>query len=681
MESRARVQLSNVYAEDDSQTSRSDEGSSSRAFEARQGNNLPSAADFFVPSLPGLPNLATHPTHPVNLYAGLLPSDPGEAGGGGEGSTGRDAELYFLMVKARRSAGRQRLVLWFNGGPGCSSFDGALMEIGPFRTVPADQTTSGKVELKLVEGGWEEFATVVFIDQPPGTGFSYVPTNGYLHELDQGSQHLITFLKNLYKVFPELKGLDTYLCGESFAGQYIPYFADALIKNPPQGFNMKGIAIGNGWIDPIRQYPAYAHFAYEKGLLKEGSKDAEKLEERLSRCMEEMERYTDPMNTPINIGVCQSVMDAVTEPFTQELNGKRMCMNIYDVRLQDEYPACGMNWPPDLTEVYSFLRSPEVIRSLHAEKKDTAWTECSGRVGAELRLRTSTASVVYLPTILEAGVEVLIFAGADDLICNYKGQEEMIQNMRWKGVDGWGNSTFMDWSMNGTKVGQWVNTRNLTYAKILDSSHMVGFDKPHVTNDMITRFMKVDFSLLPGMLASSSSKIGTKNRLAIGTMSTAAAGIPLLKGGDSEWEAWYNAGSAILILLILLSIVAIYFYFRRKGQLRRRGMMSLSKDDMNGDGDDYDERIPLGSGERVELEDIERAEGYEYTDSPGGERKRRTPRRNGGHSTSGSGGGSSRKGKGKSTRAGHRSVETDSPTSSHGGQTVFALGDEDDEGR
>ena len=31
--------------------------------------------------------------HPINLYAGLLPSDPGEAGGGGEGETGRDAEL------------------------------------------------------------------------------------------------------------------------------------------------------------------------------------------------------------------------------------------------------------------------------------------------------------------------------------------------------------------------------------------------------------------------------------------------------------------------------------------------------------------------------------------------------------------------------------------------------------
>jgi hypothetical protein len=48
------------------------------------------------------------------------------------------------------------------GGPGCSSFDGSLMEVGPFRTISASKTPSGNVDIELVEGGWEEFATVVF---------------------------------------------------------------------------------------------------------------------------------------------------------------------------------------------------------------------------------------------------------------------------------------------------------------------------------------------------------------------------------------------------------------------------------------------------------------------------------------------------------------------------------------
>jgi carboxypeptidase D len=39
-----------------------------------------------------------------------------------------------------------------------------------------------------------------------------------------------------------------------------------------------------------------------------------------------------------------------------------MCMNVYDVRLMDDWPACGMNWPPDLTEVYDFLRVSPLFR-------------------------------------------------------------------------------------------------------------------------------------------------------------------------------------------------------------------------------------------------------------------------------------------------------------------------------
>ncbi|WRT69408.1 uncharacterized protein IL334_006393 [Kwoniella shivajii] len=614
--------------------------------EKRQNGGLPTAADLFVPSLPGIPNLASHPTHPLNLYAGEIPSYPGEGKGGGDGDTGKDAKLFFMMAKARRSAGKERVLFWFNGGPGCSSFDGSLMEVGPFRTVPASESESGQVEVKLVEGGWEEYANVVFIDQPPGTGFSYVPTNGYLHELDQGSAHLIQFLQNFYKIFPELKGVDAYLAGESFAGQYIPYFADGILKSPEMGdFPLKGIAIGNGWIDPIQQYPGYVDFAYEKGLIKHGTPEAEKMDSALKNCQDSMTKYTDPFKTPSNIDHCGEVMDSVTDAYIQELNGKKVCMNVYDVRLVDDWPACGMNWPPDLSDVYTFLRRKDVIEALHAREKETAWVECDGKVSAELHLRNSPAAGALIPGILEKGVPVLMFAGMEDLICNYKGVENIVNNLVWEGQQGIGNATEQKWYLNDTQVGTWQSARGMQFAKIFDSSHMVGFDVPHVTNDMIMRFMDVDLSLLPGLAAQSSSRLGDSERVVIGLGATAAAGMPLLKGGATDWDAWYNIISAILMLLILLSIVALYFYFRRRGSLRR-SRIGLGMPREDGDGD---ERIPLGS-ERVEMDDIERAERYneEYLDGDSENRKR--------------------KGKGKER------FDDDAR-----GQTVFALGDEDDD--
>jgi hypothetical protein len=66
------------------------------------------------------------------------------------------------------------------------------------------------------------------------------------------------------------------------------------------------------------------------------------------------------------------------------------------------------------------------------------------------------------------------------------------------------------------------------------ADYQVGFDVPHVTNDMILRFMDVDFSLLPGQAASSKSRIGGDERVYVGVGAGDAAGVPLLKGGKTN---------------------------------------------------------------------------------------------------------------------------------------------------
>jgi carboxypeptidase D len=46
--------------------------------------------------------------------------------------------------------------------------------------------------------------------------------------------------------------------------------------------------------------------------------EAATMEASLARCTTEMEKYTDPFNTPVNINNCGGVMDSVSAPFTQE---------------------------------------------------------------------------------------------------------------------------------------------------------------------------------------------------------------------------------------------------------------------------------------------------------------------------------------------------------------------------
>jgi len=69
---------------------------------------------------------------------------------------------------------------------------------------------------------------------------------------------------------PEFIGRKFFITGESYAGHYIPAIAYYLINNVTNlTLNLSGIAIGNGWVDPYLQYPAFATFAYENNLISE----------------------------------------------------------------------------------------------------------------------------------------------------------------------------------------------------------------------------------------------------------------------------------------------------------------------------------------------------------------------------------------------------------------------------
>lgn len=107
-----------------------------------------------------------------------------------------NGNLFFWHYQNQHIANRQRTVIWLNGGPGCSSEDGGLMEIGPYR-LKDDKT------LTLNDGSWHEFANLLFVDNPVGTGFSYVDTDSYVTELDQMADQFVTFLEKWFAIFPE----------------------------------------------------------------------------------------------------------------------------------------------------------------------------------------------------------------------------------------------------------------------------------------------------------------------------------------------------------------------------------------------------------------------------------------------------------------------------------------------
>ncbi|GAA94377.1 uncharacterized protein L969DRAFT_96483 [Mixia osmundae IAM 14324] len=535
------------------------------------GEHLPTAADLYIKSLPGLPSNST-----LQMWSGEIPSQPLDAE-----SEKTDAHIFFLLVRNRHIADKERLVIWFNGGPACSSFDGALMEVGPVRVQP------GGDALREVDDAWNTYANVLFVDQPPGTGYSYVSTDKYLHELDDASNHLISFLKSFYEIFPEYRAMDTYLAGESFAGQYIPYFANAILQTTLIPTRLQGLLIGNGWIDPYAQYLSYLDFAYENKIITKGSEGAGLVEEKHNACNESLQRKgRDSLH--IHENDCEPILSTILGTTRQTVNGKTMCINTYDIRLTDEYPSCGMGWPSDLKDLYKYLPREDVKSAFHAGSKDGAWVECSGPVGTNFHAHKNKPSITLLPKLLEQ-IPILLFSGDQDLICHHLGTERSLADMTWNGAQGLDGAEAQSWWVDGKPAGTWTEARNLTYVLVANASHMIGVDVPVPSHDMLLRFLGADLMSAAGSAARVPSRIGDEQEAIIGEIkpdgstlnvtadaTSSSNGATISDTSSSQRpEAVYNAGSAAVILLIVAAAVGAFWWMRgKRPQIHRNGVGS-----------------------------------------------------------------------------------------------------------
>ena len=148
---------------------------------------------------------------------------------------------------------------------------GLYTENGPFNFKFEREHIKDPFKFERNEYSWNNHANVMYIDQPIGTGFSFVDSFGML----RWSEHAIasdfaTFLHNFMYKYPEYKERPIYITGESYAGHYIPNIARHLQLNYDPWINLQGVAIGNGWVDPFYQYPAYPRFAAEHNLISYG---------------------------------------------------------------------------------------------------------------------------------------------------------------------------------------------------------------------------------------------------------------------------------------------------------------------------------------------------------------------------------------------------------------------------
>lgn len=152
------------------------------------------------------------------------------------------SELYFWFFPTENPDGKDDVTIWLNGGPGCSSLEGLLQENGPFIW---QYGTFKPVKNPYT---WVNLTHMVWVEQPVGTGFSQgtpMETNE-----EQVAEHFLGFFKNFIDTFG-LQGKTIHITGESYAGYYVPYIADAMINEKDTTYyNVSSIMI----YDPSTSY-------------------------------------------------------------------------------------------------------------------------------------------------------------------------------------------------------------------------------------------------------------------------------------------------------------------------------------------------------------------------------------------------------------------------------------------
>lgn len=394
----------------------------------------------------------------------------------------KEGSNYFFWRFKKPGSDFKKTIIWLNGGPGCSSLDGALMENGPLR-VKHDKS------LYLNSGSWYHAADMVFVDQPGGTGFS--TTKEYDTDLAEIGDDFASFLKNYIKALDESTN-EIYIAGESYAGEYIPFIAKSILalnKENGTNINLKGLLIGNGQLNPNIVGSSYVPYLTDYGILKKTDVGYDGLNAAHLRCVEDLK--TSKADESFLLKSCQGLLDYITEvTLDDNAAADSRCINVYNLALKDAYPDCGQNWPYFINDVKAYLANDDVVRALNVDtSKAIKWKECDKNVFASLTNSKTKHSASYLlPELLEE-LPIMLFYGENDLVCNVYSGEYTVKGLTWKGQTGFSDQAIeYDWRYDGITVGKYKKERNLSFVKVHDASHMVPYDKPAQSRGLFDLF-------------------------------------------------------------------------------------------------------------------------------------------------------------------------------------------------
>ncbi|BDD63760.1 hypothetical protein MAP00_008623 [Monascus purpureus] len=385
-----------------------------------------------------------------------------------------DKHLFYWFFESRNDPKNDPVVLWLNGGPGCSSLTGLFLELGP-------SAINKDIKAVYNEHSWNSNASVIFLDQPVNVGYSY--SSSPVSDTVAAGKDVYALLSLFFEQFPEYAKQDFHIAGESYAGHYIPVFAAEILSHKKRNINLKSVLIGNGLTDGLTQYPYYRPMACGEGgypaVLDESS--CQSMDNALPRCLSMIQACYDSESAWVCVPASIYCNNALLAPY------QRTGQNVYDVRSKCEG---GSLCYKEMDYVSEYLNKPEVRKALGAEVE--GYDSCNFDINRDFLFHGDWMKPYHrlVPGLLEQ-IPVLIYAGDADFICNWLGNKAWTEALEWSGQAKYAAAKLegLDSRIDGEEIGQVKSYGNFTYMRIYGGGHMVPMDQPAASLEFFNRWL------------------------------------------------------------------------------------------------------------------------------------------------------------------------------------------------
>ncbi|KAJ7966506.1 Serine carboxypeptidase [Quillaja saponaria] len=438
--------------------------------------------------------ISQSPVKSLPGFNGPLPFEL-ETGYVGVGES-ENVQLFYYFIKSERNPQNDPLMLWLTGGPGCSALSGLMSEIGPIAF--KNEEYNGSIpSLELRPPSWTKVCSIIFLDLPAGTGFSYAKTQLASQRSDwKQVRHAHQFLRKwLTDHHPDFLSNQVYIGGDSYTGIPLPVLVQEISNGNEKGIlpliNLKGYVLGNPITDFNKDYNYQIPFAHGMGLISDELYESlkkscrgeyQKIDPSNVLCLRDVQAFDECLSgiekTHILVPKCERL-----SPHPQGTFWRRSLKAKLETSLNSQLSLPQLGCPSYGFLLCTYWTNSDLVRkALHIREGSLGeWKRCwSDLYEEEIR-----SSFPYHVNLSKKGYRSLIYSGDHDMTVSFLATQAWIRALNYSIVDDW-----RSWHVKGQVAGYTRTYSNrMTFATVKGGGHTAPQFNPEQCFAMIDRWI------------------------------------------------------------------------------------------------------------------------------------------------------------------------------------------------